>query len=261
MYLLFDIGATNMRFAVTDKSNSLETPRIVSTIENFDTAIQTIQEIAKELLHGRVLEGVVGGVRALNKEKTSLETHPTIHLWEEKPLQVSLQKALGVSVVLENDATMAAVGEAVFGAGKDHNVFAYVTVSTGVGSTLVVNKVVAQQDFKLRLVQVKGKSLEEQVSGSGIEQQYGKKPKEIVDNAVWEELATKLAFGLDALVKEWKPEVIVLGGAMILGNPAISLKKTQEYMKEQVPLVQAKLGDLSGLYGALAICARPGLAQ
>jgi hypothetical protein len=52
---------------------------------------------------------------------------------------------------------------------------------------------------------------------------------------------------------------VVLGGSMITGNPSIPIDKTEQYLKEilkifpQLPIMRkAELGDLGGLYGALA---------
>ena len=61
----------------------------------------------------------------------------------------------------------------------------------------------------------------------------------------------------------WSPDAIVLGGSMIIGDPAIKVdavrKATTHALDnfEPTPLiVEAKLGDEAGLWGGLAILAR-----
>ena len=68
-----------------------------------------------------------------------------------------------------------------------------------------------------------------------------------------------MAIGLNNIIVEWSPDVVVLGGSMITGDPSISIEKTENYLKEilkifpKLPAIRkAELGDFGGLYGALA---------
>jgi len=77
---------------------------------------------------------------------------------------------------------------------------------------------------------------------------------------LWDQLANYLAHGLRNSILYWSPDVIVLGGSMIVGDPRILLddivKHTNAVVGEvtQVPLiVDAALGDNAGLYGAMAV--------
>lgn len=67
---------------------------------------------------------------------------PNLKSWEGFPLRETFENYLGKPVVIENDANCAALGENVFGAGKNYKNFLYVTVSTGIGGGLIIdNKV------------------------------------------------------------------------------------------------------------------------
>jgi glucokinase len=57
--------------------------------------------------------------------------------WTEVLSGARLATSLGVPVSLANDANLAAVGEAWFGAGQGHRDVAYLTVSTGIGAGMV----------------------------------------------------------------------------------------------------------------------------
>jgi len=103
------------------------------------------------------------------------------------------------------------------------------------------------------------KTLEDLISGKALQAETGKHPREITDPAVWDDRAKKLAIGLNNIIVEWSPDCVVLGGSMITGNPAISIDKTAEYLKDilkifpRLPIIKkAELGDFGGLYGALA---------
>ncbi|TCR67536.1 ROK family transcriptional regulator [Bosea sp. BK604] len=60
----------------------------------------------------------------------------TLPGWKDLPLRQSLQNKLELPVLLENDATAAAIGERLYGAGKSLTDFAYIYVGAGIGGGL-----------------------------------------------------------------------------------------------------------------------------
>lgn len=58
--------------------------------------------------------------------------------WKDKPLAADLSAALGCPVRLGNDANVAALGEAKFGAGKKYEDSILVTLGTGIGSGIII---------------------------------------------------------------------------------------------------------------------------
>ncbi|QHG15178.1 ROK family protein [Nostoc sp. ATCC 53789] len=59
--------------------------------------------------------------------------------WENIPLKELLENEFGVSVGVDNDANVAALGEHRFGAGQGYDSLFYITVSTGVGGGWILN--------------------------------------------------------------------------------------------------------------------------
>ncbi|MEH2135895.1 ROK family protein [Nostoc sp.] len=59
--------------------------------------------------------------------------------WENIPLKGLLEDEFGVSVSVDNDANIAALGEHRFGAGQGYDSLFYITVSTGVGGGWILN--------------------------------------------------------------------------------------------------------------------------
>ncbi|MEJ6482140.1 ROK family protein [Nostoc punctiforme UO1] len=59
--------------------------------------------------------------------------------WENIPLKGLLEDEFGVSVGVDNDANIAALGEHRFGAGQGYESLFYITVSTGVGGGWILN--------------------------------------------------------------------------------------------------------------------------
>ena len=52
-----------------------------------------------------------------------------------------------MEVYLDNDANAAAIGEMHFGAGKDLNSFIMVTLGTGIGGGIIINREIYHGDF------------------------------------------------------------------------------------------------------------------
>ncbi|MCL4366233.1 ROK family protein [Patescibacteria group bacterium] len=148
MYLVFDIGGTNMRLAVSSDGKTIKESKIVPTPQNFEQGIQTIKQVADELSGRDKIDKIAGGVAGpMDKDKTCLATSPQIPGWINKPLKFELESAFGCPVGLENDTVMGGIGEAVKGAGSGKRVVAYLAIGTGVGGKRVVDGNVSSDSF------------------------------------------------------------------------------------------------------------------
>ncbi len=267
--ILFDIGGTKMRLASSDGEKILKTI-ILDTPGGFDEGVQLFRKMASDVSGGETIGQTAGGLPGtFDRDKKTLLRAPHLPAWAGKPVKEEFSRALGAPVFLENDAALAALGEAAYGAGKEQNVVAYLTVSTGVGGARVDRGEIDAVSLgfepghqildpdKTLCPSCPGNTLEDYISGTSLEKRFGKKPKEISDPAVWDELARFLAYGLNNICVHWSPDIIVLGGSMILGDPAISIQKTAEYLSgimnnlPNPPIAKASLGDSAGLWGAL----------
>ena len=266
MYIVFDIGATKTRIATSKDGITVSEPLIISTEANFDYAIASIRDKAQELAEGEHITHIAGGVPGpLDKERTKVMNAPNLPEWNRKPLKAELEKVLGAPVFLENDAALTGLGEALVGAGKGYSIVAYITVSTGVGGARIVDGVIDKNAWGFEpghqiifSSDAGGADLEWYISGSAIEKRFGKKPYEITDESVWEELARQLSTGLNNTIVHWSPDIVVIGGSM-MKQPGISIERVCYHLKNvlkifpEYPIIEkAALGDSGGLYGALA---------
>ena len=263
MFLLFDIGGTNTRIAVSRDGENFEKPVIFPTPVGFDEGISLFKERALELTNEN-MSGIVGGLPGiLNKDKSSLLDAPNLKDWNGKPIKSELEKEFGAPVYLENDAALAALGEAVYGSGKGKRIVAYLTISTGVGGARAVNGKINENIFGFepgRQLMDGIHDLEYFCSGNSFKKRYGKEPEEISDPAIWEETTLWLARGIHNLTDFWSPDIIVLGGSVMLNRISIDqlrlslekINKEHNSFLDLPELVLASLGDESGLYGGLA---------
>lgn len=251
-FILFDIGGTKIRMAYSDDGESFEEPRVIETPKNYEEGKKIFVELAKDLTKGREAKKFVGGMSR------------SVAGWGYGWFKSDLENLVQAEIYLENDAAMVGLGEATYGAGRGFDIVAYVTVSTGVGGARIVGgkideKAVGFEPGKQIIDIDAGDRLEDLISGKALEEKTGKSPKEITDPKVWNEHAYFLAVGLNNVIVGWSPNVVVLGGSMITGDPAIPLDKTEEYLKgllkifPELPAIKkAELGDFGGLWGALA---------
>jgi predicted NBD/HSP70 family sugar kinase len=280
MYILFDIGGTKMRLAASRDGTTFDEPKFCKTpADNFDEGMRLFAKLAREMSNGETITAAAGGIAGpLNKEKTKLARSPNIAGWTEKPLKTSLENILGAHVYLENDTAIVGLGEATAGAARGFEIAVYITVSTGVGGVRIVDGAIDRsamgfeighqvivcpehsRDTATLCTYCNGPGhLEGYISGAAFERKYGKKPYEVTEATAWEDAARLLAYGLNNAIMHWSPDVIVLGGSMIIGKPAIQLNRIEAHLKDIVKifptlpvLKKAELGDVGGLHGALA---------
>jgi len=262
MICVFDIGGTKMRVAVSQDGKSLGKKVAFETPSNYSDGILLLVKTVNALVGDDSLTKVAGGVPGLfDGEHKKLIRSPNLSDWQGKDISGDLQAKLRVPVFIENDAALVALGEAKYGAGNGFPIVGFITVSTGVGGARIVDGRIDAHSLGFEpghqiIDKETNLTLEDLVSGKSFEKKYSKKPKEITEEKVWMEAAHHLAVGLVNVIELWSPSVLVLGGPMILGNPAIPyeqiIRNVQEISKDPAPEIKkAILGDDGGLLGAI----------
>lgn len=276
MYLLFDIGGTKTRIAVTKDLKTIHAVEHITTPLVYADGIRMLKETALRLAAGTQIRGAAGGIRGpLNHEKTGIVSESKLTDWVGRTITRDLSEALHAPVILENDAAIVGLGEVTFGAGQGCEIVAYHTVSTGVGGARFIHGSLdavssgfepGHQILDIDRTVLGGKeepTLQNLISGTALEKRRGVKPYAIAqDDHVWDELARYLAYGLKNTIVYWSPDRIVLGGSMIVGDPKIPLERiifhTKSLIEGFMPcpaIVAATLKDDGGLYGAMALIA------
>ncbi|MFV1917727.1 MAG: ROK family protein, partial [Patescibacteria group bacterium] len=208
MYLLFDIGGTKTRLAVSPDGKAFSDPKIIDTPSDFEEGMELLRKTCKELCKDKKLQAIAGGIRGtLDRKKEKLIQEHKLTQWVGKPIKSRLSVELGAPVYLETDTAMVGLGEAVSGAGRGFDIVAYITVSTGVGGARIVEKKIDENVFGFspghQIIDADGticpecKALEDDaslghleahISGTAVEKRFGKKPYEITDEKFWDEL-------------------------------------------------------------------------
>jgi glucokinase len=211
--------------------------------------------------------------------------------WSEFPLGQWLGELTNLPVAVDNDANVAALGEALHGVGVGFGSLFYVTLGSGVGGGMIVNgriyhgaKPGESEIGHIRLDRF-GTIIESRCSGWAVDKKMreaglvhsgggeAKHLKDLLDAAnpvaekILREMADDLAFGLSHVVHLFHPEIIALGGGLsLIGEPlraAVERALTRYIMHAFAPgprIALAALKEDAVPVGALALAAGMDLA-
>lgn len=263
MYLVFDLGATNTRLALSQDGRALDEVVTIQTDPQPHGYLELI-EAAKRLAAGRPIKLIAGGAPGtVDRHRGALLRAPNLSNWGRVDLAGMFKLAFQAPLRLENDTALVGLGEAVAGAGESKGVMAYVTVSTGINGVRIVDGQIDVSSFGFevgqQLIEVGNQTvtLESLVGGHALQQKYGRLPRSIDDPEVWVEERHHLAVGLYNLMVTWSPDLIVMGGSMMRDIPLGPLSEELQALPKVFPrwpeLRAAKLQDLGGLEGALEL--------
>ena len=199
--------------------------------------------------------------------------------WQRYPLVERLSSALGTKVFLETDVNGAAIGEALFGAGRGLDSFVYITVGTGIGGGVVINgqplhgllhPEIGHLPMRLHpnepagfagVCPFHGDCLEGLASGPAMHARWNQAAETLPpEHPGWPIEAYYLAQACLSLACTLSPRRIVLGGGVPAHEPLIHMIRTElaRQCNGYLPLpdvVPPKL-PLPAISGALALAAR-----
>jgi glucokinase len=142
-----DIGGTKISVVFgTDQGNILE-KRIIKTLvrdkkkQCLDTLVKTIESLLHDRMTTRdALLGIGVCIPGPIGSNPHIISHaPNLPGWNGFNIGEFLSSSFNVPVVCNNDANAACIAEKIFGHGKKSKDFLYITISTGVGSGLIIN--------------------------------------------------------------------------------------------------------------------------
>ena len=147
-----DIGGTNIKLGIISDAGKIVKKGMVETRAEGgpDVVVSQIKKGITELLlkNDKEIAGVgIGCAGTVNQEKGIVENPPNLPKWDKVPLGRLIKRAFGYDVFLDNDANAAAIGEMHFGTGKSLKSFIMVTLGTGIGGGIIVNKKIYHGDF------------------------------------------------------------------------------------------------------------------
>lgn len=218
MYLAVDIGGTKTLLASFKDDGTLVQSVKFATPSDYpdflhELTAQLANLDAKEFLSAAVaLPGKIDRTTGTGLRFGNLS-------WKNVPVKADLEKILGLSVAVENDANLAGLSEALLIKDEFKKVL-YITISTGIGTGIIINGIIdptfADSEPGHMVLEHEGKMQiwEDFASGSAIVRRYGKRAADITDEATWRILAHDFSLGIIDLVATIQPEIIIIGGGV-----------------------------------------------
>lgn len=217
--------------------------------------------------------------------QTVIKSHQ-IPGWDDFPLAEWVSQLLGWPVALGNDADVAGLAEALFGAGKELSPVFYITVGSGIGGGLILDGKIhrgvgrgAAEIGHLRMpLGDRHVPLEQIASGWGMQQRAAGRVRcegtltvqtlataaehgDPEAQAVLREALEALAEGMCHVLALVCPRRFVIGGGVSLLGERLFFEPLRQYVAERVfrpfagcyDIVPAALGEEVVLHGALAL--------
>jgi glucokinase len=132
-----DIGGTKILGVLLGADGTvLRDARQASPHTGADALVATSESVIAELAEPDATVGV--GVAGLVDHEGTVAYSPNLPLIRDTPLQRDLARATGRNVVVDNDASVATLGEATYGAAAGQQHVVLVTLGTGIGGGLLL---------------------------------------------------------------------------------------------------------------------------
>lgn len=293
-YIGIDLGGTNLKIGLLHRNFKIAHKRVLDTgkfvkKELLIAAIlRSVSDIIKTygLKRSQVFGIGLGLPGPIDTWKGIVHFFPNIPDWNEVPLTRILQSQSGFPVCIDNDANLMALAEHRLGAAKGSINAVCITLGTGVGGGIIINKELfrgsafaAGEIGHMPLNEhgprcnCGGSACLERYIGNRrimerVKASFGKSvPLEEVSrlahagnkraNGIWVEVGTHLGIALAGVVNLLNPDCVVIGGGVSNAGKLLfeTVRKTvaSRAMRVQaghVDIRKAKLGNDAGLIGA-----------
>jgi glucokinase len=256
-YIGIEIGGSKLQIVLADEH--------VQVIERFKFVVDPkagAEGIRKYIadtlikLKSVKLEAIgVGFGGPVNRISGNIWTSYHISGWSDFNIVDWLQQLSGAAVFIDNDGNVAALGESLHGAGKRFNSILYVTLGSGVGGGLVLDKKIyrgalpGEVEIGHIRLDKNGRTLQSSCSGWAVDEKIrkavAKNPKDKLAQLtkefkgaeakillqamnegdteaihIFEDTIDDLVLGLSHAVHLFHPETIILGGGLsLIGEP------------------------------------------
>ncbi len=272
-YIGVDIGGTSTRIGIFQ---NLDMPqcKIVARFPTMPDYDQQMQSIIEAIQGVEACSGIGVSIGArIARDGRSVIFAPNIPDYIGKPFAQNLSDHFNCPVRLAHDTVCGLLGEKKFGSIQHDERCAYLTVSTGTGAAIHLQKAgimltisieIGHQILDgntLRCLCGQVGCLETFTGGKQLELRLGHPLTQITDPAFWETFSEKLALGLVNLAQLTKVEVVAVSGGIAIHNPLLlpmlQQKVNDTLVGARLELRPARLGENAPIVGAALLLETP----
>jgi predicted NBD/HSP70 family sugar kinase len=219
MYLGIDIGGTKTLVAALDQHGVIAGSVKFPTPPDYEDFLKALKHtLQDELPFDDFRAGCVAAPGAIDHRSGRFEEGGRL-AWRDIPLQHDVEHITHCPMLIENDANLGGLSEAMLLKEKHAKVL-YITISTGIGTGFIVDQKIdpsmADSEGGQIMLQRGDKIVkwESFASGRAIYERYGRKAAEINDKKTWKAIVADLAVGFVDLLAVTQPDIIVIGGSV-----------------------------------------------
>ena len=177
-FLGIEIGGTKLQLVLgNEQAQILERARfVVDRAQGAEGIRKQIREALKTLTTHAVAGIGIGFGGPVDHQSGKILTSYQIEGWGEFILQDWLEKHTRIPVWIDNDANVAALGEALHGAARSARLVFYITLGSGVGAGLVIDRRIyhgsanTETEFGHMLLDKTGRTVESSCSGWAVDE-------------------------------------------------------------------------------------------
>jgi len=274
LYIGIDIGGTTIvaaRFSESEMLDRAEVPTGADRPANdiMESLFVAIDKVLTDEVVGIGI-GMPGFMDSLTGEILQINNIPSFNGFSVKQ---AVENRFNLPTFQNNDANCFALGETWFGAGKGYNNLVGVTLGTGLGGGIILDRKIHTGLMggagELGCVPFRGGIVEDLCSAALFSTKYNKTGAELYDEAkngskeaimVFDELARNIGELLRIVMYILAPEAFVIGGSVAKAWEFLEKPLRKEVDKFLVPMISNKVDllpaqlDNAGLYGAAALC-------
>lgn len=143
MRIGIDLGGMSVKAGLVDNEyNIVKRDSIVTDLTSGEQIIKDIVTLCKRMADSQSdkIESIGIGVPGHVDSKTRRVVHCNNIPVANVDLRAQVEKECGIKTYIDNDANVAALGEVIAGAAKGYDSAVMITLGTGVGSGIVINK-------------------------------------------------------------------------------------------------------------------------
>ncbi len=136
-----DLGATNVRGGIVSENSMLKlVANRIRSNGSVQDVLEDIYDVTDQLFDETVAAIGIGVPSVVNIEEGIVYDVQHIPSWVEVPLKMHMEARYNVPVFVNNDANCFALGEYYFGKGKGAKDMIGLTIGTGLGAGIIINR-------------------------------------------------------------------------------------------------------------------------
>lgn len=274
MFIGVDIGGSKIRVASSLTGHKIDHSVRFATPVNQRRALPLIVKAVENLIGKSEVDAIgVACPGPLDKQRGKILS-PINLTWHNLEINKPLAGRFKCPVVLEHDATCGGIAEARRGAGKKYTTVLYVTISTGIGTSLLVDgqplksphnaeggKLIINPSY-IHTDGLVG-TFENIVSGQAIKRRFGKIAADINNPEDWSIISHDLAIGLFNLITVTSPDVVILAGGVAVHYKKFIKPLEREmaryrpiYLYDLPKIIQSTFVETAPVLGAILLASQ-----